>query len=763
MEPIPSLVPWLLRTSWQTSILIVILILTQWLLRHRLPARWRYGLWLLVIARALLPTAPSSAWSVFNLTGSYPPTPSLTFRTSALSLNTDSIIASVSDVERSLPPRASPAPLPRANSPLVPASVVAPPRVAPLTGLPTPTRPPQASPRSLLISLVWLGGFLWMVARTLIPQARFRLRLRRGTVVDDPAVLRLLQQCGQVMKLRSLPRLIRTPAVQTPTLHGFWRPCVLLPDGTVDTLNATELRYVLLHELAHIKRRDMPVLWLMTFLKALHWFNPLFRIAANRLGAAAELACDHWVMARLHDRENLPYGATIVKMLERLAPPAPLPGVLGIAEDKRRLFERITAIGDFKTSTKVSLAGVVVIALVLIFCLTDARPRDNEQTSPPAHRPPPVMVSLSCSNGPLKLFRSEFDNGLKYHFILPDGALWVWDPRHLNPMNATPALKRVGTDTDWVKVQTFQDRCVGLRRDGTLSEWVEQTGGLLLAQPVPLDLGSEWRDMAIGSRILVALKKDGTLWGRIASSWFNNTMGPLPTGMCQIGTNTDWQSVGGGKDAYGPATRKDGSLWTWDLVSWSAKTAWSGRFSEPTRLGNDDGWTILDAYEPALAMSDQGEVWDATTLFERMPGHLTGACYARNATPDRFALATKSPKMTAAFHIRDDGTLWESPYPPPLTNASAFQQVGMRADWAALWGTETAVGFTADGTIWTWGSDLTARPVSPSKPSPVQLAYWRLKYALGLKPSPLIPLKSVPFPILKEPLPIMRLVQTPPR
>ena len=55
MAPIgPSLsefFAWLLRTSWQAALLVVLILLVQTLLRHKLPARWRYGLWLLLVVR----------------------------------------------------------------------------------------------------------------------------------------------------------------------------------------------------------------------------------------------------------------------------------------------------------------------------------------------------------------------------------------------------------------------------------------------------------------------------------------------------------------------------------------------------------------------------------------------------------------------------------------------------------------------------------------------------------------------------------------
>jgi len=57
---------WLLHVSWQASILALLVMGLQWSLGKRLSARWRYALWLVVIARLIVPLGPNSAWSVYN-------------------------------------------------------------------------------------------------------------------------------------------------------------------------------------------------------------------------------------------------------------------------------------------------------------------------------------------------------------------------------------------------------------------------------------------------------------------------------------------------------------------------------------------------------------------------------------------------------------------------------------------------------------------------------------------------------------------------
>src|SRR5881392_3485602 len=63
---------WVLRASWQAAVLAGLILLAQLLLRKHLSPGWRYGLWLLLVVRLLIPITPRSATSLFNLAGLNP-------------------------------------------------------------------------------------------------------------------------------------------------------------------------------------------------------------------------------------------------------------------------------------------------------------------------------------------------------------------------------------------------------------------------------------------------------------------------------------------------------------------------------------------------------------------------------------------------------------------------------------------------------------------------------------------------------------------
>src|SRR4051794_32864157 len=68
--PVRQAAGWAAEASWQASVVVALVLAAQWALRGQISARWRYGLWALVLARLLLPVLPESRYSPFNWAGS---------------------------------------------------------------------------------------------------------------------------------------------------------------------------------------------------------------------------------------------------------------------------------------------------------------------------------------------------------------------------------------------------------------------------------------------------------------------------------------------------------------------------------------------------------------------------------------------------------------------------------------------------------------------------------------------------------------------
>jgi beta-lactamase regulating signal transducer with metallopeptidase domain len=312
MDVLVTAFGWLVRASWRASVLAAVVLLVQWALGSRLPARWRHALWWLVLARLLLPSAPASPLSLFNHEA----------------LGLPAILSSAS-------------------------------------------RP--ASTAWLVAAWIWLAGALAMVGRVFWESQRLAFAIARQRPVTDSAVLNLFEDCKATMKLHTPVLIVETPHVGGPALHGFLRPRLLLPRGLLRTLPPADLRFVFLHELAHLERHDIAMGWLMAVLQALHWFNPLVWFAFHRMRSDRELAADEAALWRSGSRDNRDYGETILKLLEQFSRPVPLPAMVGILEDRNQMTRRIRHIARFGGARQWTALAFALFLVLAVVGLTDGR------------------------------------------------------------------------------------------------------------------------------------------------------------------------------------------------------------------------------------------------------------------------------------------------------------------------------------------------------------------------------------------------------
>src|SRR5580704_2602886 len=272
------------HASWQAALLAAIVFIVCGTLRKRLPARWKAALWLVVLARFVLPIVPPSPTSLFNLT-----------RTSTTHVGSIPEAVDSPTSHLSERPALSERGLMRQRGQVVaePVKLV--------------ESPAESAPSTITwkfgmgrgASLVWLAGALGLLLRLAISQFRLGRILRSCDDSADPALQSLLASCRAELRLSHSVRLLLAPRAMSPAVVGIWRPTVVLPKDILQTLSADELRTVMLHELAHIRRRDMLVHWLAALAGAVHWFNPVMWFVARRLAALQELACDEDVLARV--------------------------------------------------------------------------------------------------------------------------------------------------------------------------------------------------------------------------------------------------------------------------------------------------------------------------------------------------------------------------------------------------------------------------------------------------------------------------------
>jgi len=195
---------------------------------------------------------------------------------------------------------------------------------------------------------------------------------------------------------------VECASVTSPALCGCWRPRLLLPPGFGRQFSARELQFVFLHELAHVRRRDLWLNWLVAGLQVVHWFNPLLWFGFARWRMDRELACDALALEAAGEGQKGEYGRTILHLLESLTHRTVVPGLVGILEEKRQLQRRLRLIASFRPGQRYGWLAAALIAVLALAGLTDAQTTKSKDAAPPVS-PVPAAAATDTLPGALEL------------------------------------------------------------------------------------------------------------------------------------------------------------------------------------------------------------------------------------------------------------------------------------------------------------------------------------------------------------------------
>lgn len=333
----------------QSSLLVLTLLLTERILRHKLRPAVRYALWLLVPIKLLLPPSLALPTGI----GYWLPRPAM---------------ASPQAPPAAAVDRESPNSL-RYFTPTDPPATPSTPR--PAASNPGPIQVPG---RSGFLLLGWLAGaaglLAWIAART---HALKRLTRQATPAPED--VVRLGETVRQQLRL-SRPVPIRlTSRGHSPALCGLWRPVVLIPRALLERLQPDQLRAVLLHELAHARRGDLWINTLQTLLQIVWWWHPFVWVANARLRAAREETVDDTVAYELGPESDAYPGVLLEVARTALNRPGLSVGLIGILESRSGLRHRIERLLDRRAPVPPRLgpAALVAIASAALIVLPMAR------------------------------------------------------------------------------------------------------------------------------------------------------------------------------------------------------------------------------------------------------------------------------------------------------------------------------------------------------------------------------------------------------
>ncbi|MDE2721231.1 M56 family metallopeptidase [Candidatus Palauibacter polyketidifaciens] len=177
---------------------------------------------------------------------------------------------------------------------------------------------------------LWLAGTAAVLGWTLVRTLRFHRSLLSASEPAPLEVRRLAREIARRLGLTATPAVYATRAQLSPMV--WWaggQVRVLIPSKLLAEMEESELRCVLAHELAHVRRRDHVVRWLEWLACAAFWWNPVAWWARRRLRASEELCCDALAVAAT-EAEPRTYAGALLRVIDFISK-TPAPGPLTFA------------------------------------------------------------------------------------------------------------------------------------------------------------------------------------------------------------------------------------------------------------------------------------------------------------------------------------------------------------------------------------------------------------------------------------------------
>ena len=221
-----------------------------------------------------------------------------------------------------------------------------------------------------IFGFLWLSVVVLLFLFVLAKIVTIKRLLKMSKPVENSALNNLFMQLKQKMNIGHSVKLfaIKNEVIDVPAVIGIFRPRIVIPCKIIDNWNESELEPIILHELAHIKRKDLIVNFLQTIIQIIYFFNPFVWFANYRIRRIREEICDD-IALHLYDKGRRYYTTSVLKVMEE-AIAEPVLGFIGFMEKKNSLIERIQRIMKKDYTSNITLTGRSAFILAIVFILS---------------------------------------------------------------------------------------------------------------------------------------------------------------------------------------------------------------------------------------------------------------------------------------------------------------------------------------------------------------------------------------------------------
>ena len=218
-----------------------------------------------------------------------------------------------------------------------------------------------------LIGLAYCLMLIYFLARILF-QFKYIYGLKKSANFSQSAFLTTTLP-PQLLKNTANIKIGLSNQIDAPITFGWLNPIVLLPIAICNQLTTKEIETILIHEIAHILRKDYIVNIIINLNQTILFFNPFSILLNKEMSLQREIACDLIVIQ--NNPKKIEYMNALLKIAEhvnkRIQKNATL--AIGILGSQSELLKRIQYFNNIKTNTSKQLFFKLMTGMVFATCI----------------------------------------------------------------------------------------------------------------------------------------------------------------------------------------------------------------------------------------------------------------------------------------------------------------------------------------------------------------------------------------------------------
>jgi len=244
-------------------------------------------------------------------------------------------------------------------------------------------------------ALIWMIGVLSIILYIIVVNIMLWIIIKKSPHSQRQDINEILEESKLRLKVNSKISVTYNKHLKSPFVYGIIRPKIQISENIIDRLPSEDLKFVLLHEVAHIKRKDLIVNVVIMLLQIIYWFNPLIWYSLYQFKQDCEVACDATALTVLSSKEVKEYGQTIIDMLKILSKQHLVIGTLSFSNKFSK--RRIIMISLFnKKSITWTIAALSLV--IMVGCSSTTKPlSDSTDVNKSTKVNPPISTVKSTA------------------------------------------------------------------------------------------------------------------------------------------------------------------------------------------------------------------------------------------------------------------------------------------------------------------------------------------------------------------------------